>query len=571
MSDKSDASFQKARDEAIRALVGGGLTPEQVSALKLSEIHLSTSTLVMELDEFDTPVSARERPVSLKLDAKLQRTLISWLVVRPDGPNDHLFPGAGTAGLDVESINQVVAVEKQAKAPVSTEPVDTDEATPSESERTGTSPESVPPRPPRVEREGVSPPSPPPPVTPQREEPEAVPLDEIETLRKRLAESYDAWGPAVTAATARRVVKPSPTEGVHPPPPVETEPPPDVVDSGAPSEPPPHEVRAIPVVTPEPVPEELAFTPPEPEPERGPEPVEPPPASPQETMVAGPVSEPAEHALVPAPVSPPSAGLGDRLKGWWKSSEKVTLNLPYRSVVLAGLTLLVIVCCVGSAFAGGALLGLGPTGLLVGATPTETQTPTQTAPPATPTLSPTPIATVTSTPTATTIATPTTTPAPTSTQAPTSTPAVIVVTATPTPEPPATDTPVPTDTPEGGVPPEPTVTETPGFKYPAPDLIWPEDGSAVPGVINILQWEPVGPLDDDEWYAVRLVYREQGELVYAGDRVKIPEWRVPDRLYYRADGPDLEYSWYIFVERDNSDGSTNQLSPDSETFVFRWE
>jgi hypothetical protein len=555
MSDKSDASFQKARDEAIRALVSGGLTPEQVSALKLSEVHLSTNTLVMELDEFDTSASARERPISLKLDAKLQRTLISWLVVRPDGPNDHLFPGAGTAGLDVESINKVVAAEKQAKAPASTEPVDTDEATPSESEGTGISPESVPPRPPRVEREGVPPP-PPPPVTPRREEPEAVSLDEIETLRKRLAESYDAWGPAVTAAMGRRVVESSPTEGVHPSPPVETEPPPDVVDSGAPSEPPPQEVRAIPVVTPE----------------RGPEPVEPPPASPQETMVAGSVPEPAEHALVPAPVSPPSAGLGARLKGWWQSSgEKVTLNLSYRSVVLGGLTLLVIVCCVGSAFAGGALLGLGPADFLAGATPTETQTPTQTVPPATLTLSPTPTATVTSTPTATTIATTTATPAPTSTQVPIPTPAVIVVTATPTPEPPATDTPVPTDTPEGGVPPEPTVTETPGFKYPAPVLIWPEDGSTVPGVINILQWELVGPLDDDEWYAVRLVYREQGELVYAGDRVKIPEWRVPDRLYYRADGPDLEYSWYVFVERDNSDGSTTQLSPDSETFVFRWE
>jgi hypothetical protein len=161
--------------------------------------------------------------------------------------------------------------------------------------------------------------------------------------------------------------------------------------------------------------------------------------------------------------------------------------------------------------------------------------------------------------------------APTSTQAPTSTPVVIVVTATPTPEPPVTDTPVVVDTPEGGVPVEPTATETPGSKYSAPVLIWPEDGSTVPGVINILQWESVGPLNDDEWYAVRMIFREQGELVYEGDRVKTPEWRVPDRLYYRADGPDLEYSWYVFVERDNSDGSVTQLSPDSETFVFRWE
>jgi len=289
-------------------------------------------------------------------------------------------------------------------------------------------------------------------------------------------------------------------------------------------------------------------------------------------MVAEPVPEPAEQALVPTPVPRPSGGLGDRMKGWWKSSEeKLTLNLSYRAVAIGGLTLLVIVCCVGSVFAGGALLGLGPTGLLAGATPTQTQTPTQTALPATPTLSSTPTATLASTPTATSIATPLASPSPTSTQAPTSTPAVIVVTATPTPEPPPTDTRVPTATPEGGVPPEPTVTETPGFKYPAPDLNWPEDGSTVPGVINILRWEPVATLDDDEWYVTRLIFREQGELVYAGDRVKIPEWRVPDRFYYQADGPELEYSWYVFVERDNPDGSVTQLSPKSETFVFRWE
>lgn len=546
MSDKSISSFQKTRDKAICALVRGGLKPEQLCTLKLSEVHLSTSTLVMELDEFDTSDSARERPISLKLDAEMQRTLIAWLVVRPDGPNDHLFPGAGMAGLDVQSINQAVAAEKKAEVPGSTEPVDTGESTGAGREEPGTLPGAVPPRQPEVEREGVPPP-PAPPVTPQRKEPEAVPLDEIETLRKRLAESYDAWGPAVTAATARHVVEPSPKEGVPPSPSLKPEHSPDVIDSEAPSEP----------------------QPPEPEPE----PAEPPPAGPGETIVAEPVPEPVEQVLAPTPVPPPSGGLGDRLRGWWKSSEeKVTLNLSLRVVALGGLTLLFVVCCVGLAFSGAALLGVGPTGLLAGATPTETQTPTHTALAATPTPAPpTPTATVTLTSTATSVATPTASPAPTGTPAPTPTPAVIVVTATPTPEPPPTDTPVPTNTPEGGVPPESTATETPGFIYSAPVLIWPEDGSTVPGVINVLQWESVGPLDDDEWYAVRLVFREQGELVYAGDRVKIPEWRVPDRLYYRADGPLLEYSWYVFVERDNPDGLATQLSPESETFVFRWE
>ena len=76
MSEKPDASFQKVRDEALRALVRGGLTPGQVSALKLNEVHLATSTLVMEPDEFDTSTPASERAISLTLDAEMQRTLI---------------------------------------------------------------------------------------------------------------------------------------------------------------------------------------------------------------------------------------------------------------------------------------------------------------------------------------------------------------------------------------------------------------------------------------------------------------------------------------------------------------
>ncbi len=92
-----------------------------------------------------------------------------------------------------------------------------------------------------------------------------------------------------------------------------------------------------------------------------------------------------------------------------------------------------------------------------------------------------------------------------------------------------------------------------------------------PGVIAILKWESVGPLADDEWYAVRLIFLQQGQTVYNGDRSRVTEWRVPDRLYYQADGPALEYRWFVFVERDNPDGSVAQLSPESERFVFRWE
>jgi hypothetical protein len=280
---------------------------------------------------------------------------------------------------------------------------------------------------------------------------------------------------------------------------------------------------------------------------------------------------------VDKPTAVPSDEVTDEPKGFWETSkEKVTLNLSYRVLGIGALALAVIFC-VGLILVGGTMLspsGLG--GLLAAATPTETQAATEAVPSATFTSSPAP--TPTDSPTMTVGVTvtespaSTDTPAPSPTLGPTSTPVIVVVTATPTPEPPATATPVPTNTPEGGTPPEePTATPTPGFKYSAPVLLEPKDGSVVPGIINILKWEPVGPLADDEWYATRLTFLRQGQPVYAGDRVKVTEWRVPDRFYYMADGPALEYQWYVFVERENPDGSTTQLSPESETYTFRWE
>jgi len=86
----------------------------------------------------------------------------------------------------------------------------------------------------------------------------------------------------------------------------------------------------------------------------------------------------------------------------------------------------------------------------------------------------------------------------------------------------------------------------------------------------VLRWESVDPLAADEWYAVRLVFQRQGKTVYEGDSMQSPEWWLPERLYYMADGPALEYHWFVFVERHNADGSTTQLSPESKTSTFSW-
>ncbi len=514
MTEKSDPSFQKARDEALRALVlRGGLSPDQVSSLRLNQVHLATNTLVIEPDEFAAPSSASgEQSLSLKLDATMKRVLIAWLVARPDSSNDHLFPGAGLDGLDVAAITRVVAAAKSAESPRAE---DKKEARPS------------PPVPrSRVKDEA---PSPPPPTSPPREERQAVPLDEIESLRKRLAEVYDDWAP-VASHPPKTEIPSSPG--------VEVEPPPALVE--------PEEDKVKPAGTPTTMPEEV------------------PPPLPKESRAA-------------APAASPQIGLSEMLKRLWKLGEsRVTLNLPYRGVAI-GAGVLVLVCCIGLIIAGGTMLGIGgPAGPVAGATPSETAPPIGTAPAVAVNPSPTPTLAVTSTPTPTPSATPSPSPASTDTPAalptpgPTPTPIIVVVTATPTPEPPPTETPLPTNTPAGGTSPSPAATPTPGFKYPAPVLLEPADGAVVPGLYVYLKWEPVGPLADDEWYTVRLVFRQQGELVYEGDSIKIAEWQVPQRFYYQADGPALEYRWYVFVERKNPDGSTTQLSPESKTFLFQW-
>lgn len=533
MTEKSDPSSQKARDEALRALIlRGGLAPDQVSSLKLNQIHLATNMLVVEPDEFDSSAST-ERSARLKLDETMQRVLIAWLVVRPDSANDHLFPGTGLDGLDVATINQVIAAAKSAESPQAEDSGRSITPTRAEDKKGA---KASPPLPhARGLKDEAT--SPPPPITPRRAESQAVPLDEIASLRKRLAEVYDDWAP----------VAPRPPKTEAPSPRVEMESPPGRVEAE---------------VLPGSEGEEL-------------KPAGPPTTMPEEVGVPRPTPK---ESRVAAPAASPQVGLSDTLKRLWKLGEsKVTLNLPYRGVAIGGLAL-VLVCCIGLIVAGGTMLGIGgPAGPVADATSSATAPPTETMPAVAANPTPTPTLAATFTPTPTPSATLSALPAPTDTPAalptlgPTPTPIIIVVTATPTPEPPPTETPLPTNTPAGGAPSAPTATPTPGFKYPAPVLLEPKDGEVVPGLYVFLRWEPVGPLADDEWYTVRLLFRQQGELAYEGDSVKIAEWRVPERFYYQADGPALEYRWYVFVERKNPDGSTTQLSPESKTFLFQWQ
>ncbi len=185
--------------------------------------------------------------------------------------------------------------------------------------------------------------------------------------------------------------------------------------------------------------------------------------------------------------------------------------------------------------------------------PTETPTPTRTA---TPTLVPT----ATNTPTSTRTPIPTATPSPTITPSPTPT-------ETPSPEP--TRPNLPTNTPA------PTATATPRFGQIS--IVTPDDGAQFTGGQPVvLQWEPAGDLADDEWYAVRMTWLENGERAFGGTNTKDALWQIPPEQYYgKADqGTGRVYEWHVFVEKVTTDASGKKvgepMSLNSETRTFFW-
>ena len=343
MTEKSSSSFQKARDEALRALLlRGGLTPDQVAGLKLNQVHLATGMLVIEPDQFVLS-SPAEQPVKLKLDGETRRALIAWLVVRPDSSNDHLFPGEGLEGLDAAAIGQVAAARpaESPRAAAATRP-----ATPSAAgrERPVGLPEPIVKRPPSrpVEQRPPSPgarraedkvPSPPSPPTTQpergapKERPRLVSLDEIEAMRHRLAEVYDDWSPVVSAPPAMPAVRPSP-EAV---PWIETKPPERVTKP----EIPPESVVESPAEAE--IPPSLA-------------------AEAEETLVARRVPIPARERRIPPPIAQPVGPVSDWVSEVSRlSGGKITLNLSYPAVAIGGIAL-VAVCCFGLAVMGLSLI-----------------------------------------------------------------------------------------------------------------------------------------------------------------------------------------------------------------------
>jgi hypothetical protein len=111
-------------------------------------------------------------------------------------------------------------------------------------------------------------------------------------------------------------------------------------------------------------------------------------------------------------------------------------------------------------------------------------------------------------------------------------------------------------------------------------LIGPADGKIFAGQEQfvLLSWEPAGKLAEDEWYAVRLSWSENGSFSQrGGNNLKGTSWRIPADFYYgKADHETgRAYQWYVYVEQvtEMEDGQRvgEPVSPFSDTRVLYWQ
>jgi hypothetical protein len=124
----------------------------------------------------------------------------------------------------------------------------------------------------------------------------------------------------------------------------------------------------------------------------------------------------------------------------------------------------------------------------------------------------------------------------------------------------------------------PTITPTPAPKYGQPVLVGPEDGKIfVRDAELVLQWMEMGPLADNEWYAVRLTWLQDGQLAFGGDNIKQNFWIAPPDLYWGlADqSTGRKYEWFVFIEAIVTDENGQQVaqpvSEVSDRASFLWQ
>ena len=87
----------------------------------------------------------------------------------------------------------------------------------------------------------------------------------------------------------------------------------------------------------------------------------------------------------------------------------------------------------------------------------------------------------------------------------------------------------------------------------------------------------MGPLAENEWYAVRMTWTQERELAFGGTNVKDNFWVVPPEQYWGlADQfTGRKYEWVVFVEAIVTDENGQQkgvpVSEASNPSTFLWQ
>jgi outer membrane protein assembly factor BamD (BamD/ComL family)/predicted Ser/Thr protein kinase len=148
---------------------------------------------------------------------------------------------------------------------------------------------------------------------------------------------------------------------------------------------------------------------------------------------------------------------------------------------------------------------------------------------------------------------------------------------TPIPAPAATPTSVATvQVIEGVIVPTATPTPTPGLKYGPPTLLGPPDDAFFAGKLFAdlyLEWDPLGPLAEDEYYDLTVMHIFADQPNYWGVATKETRYQLnPDIGLGRAGGD--RFYWWVTVRKANSASSTQKIdvamSEQSEIRTFVW-
>jgi serine/threonine protein kinase len=114
------------------------------------------------------------------------------------------------------------------------------------------------------------------------------------------------------------------------------------------------------------------------------------------------------------------------------------------------------------------------------------------------------------------------------------------------------------------------------IKYPAPQLVSPAEDAHFAGRFSevFLEWQPVGPLAQDEYYDVTLQYIFGDEFVYWGTATKENRIQLTQDIGVGQAGGD-RFRWFVTVRKANTAALSKNnidlpLSPQSEIRTFVW-